>query len=159
MKGVGIQNVTVENVTAGSDKCSIQWDDCLYRFHIWANLHTLDFDGPAGSRRIIYKNPIETSPRRRTQFLNPDARTNAAALAGVLDVVRKHGLVEKAIAELNTTQEQHARHAYLRRFVMRLWCARMYLQPDPVRPDDISELEVVTYSAALAGELFKGVEI
>lgn len=157
MKGVGLQNVSIGNVTAGSSTCSIQWDDGLYRFHIWANLHTLDFDGPAGSRRVIYKNPKESRPSK-TVFLNPDAKTNAAVLGGVLDVVRKHRLVEKAIAAAGKTEKDHQRDTYLRAYIRNLWRARMYMQPSPKQPDDISDMEVMTYSAALAGELFPGGE-
>jgi hypothetical protein len=150
-----ITNITITNLHPIENTCCIHWEDGSACYHIWAYQDTLDVskDFPA-----IYKNPPHDAPHRspdyfNTRLLDPDAKHHAASLRIVREFVRKHDLIVKARDEIEAKVREADRVNHIRGYVLRLWTARMNKQPDPVRPDDICDLEEGTYSAALARDM------
>lgn len=153
-------DIVVSDPYPTRNSCRITWNTPSGRYHIWADMTTLDFSNGISGRSQLYMNPL---PENRgsnpghfeTKMFDGTAKVHAAMLVKVRAAVRIGRLVEKAREAHEAGITAMARVQTIRAYVAHLWNARMLLQPDPERPAGISELEVTAYSAALAYEIFR----
>lgn len=111
-------NVHVDNYTSFNKRASVGWNFDGARYHVWIDVETLAIDGKFSSAGpgTLYKNPPLEVERGEpghydARLLDATATKNAALIARVFEIVKRDGLVAKAIAKQNAA-DQRKRDGY-----------------------------------------------
>jgi len=98
MEAKKISNIHV-TTSSYSKRASASWHADGVKFHVWFDIDTLKLDDDA----VIYKNPLENTDRRGPDFfdtrkLSLDIPKNAETVRQVFEVIKRDGLIAKAVA-------------------------------------------------------------